>query len=403
MILPNRRAASTTSKGIAKGSYWFAMILLAAGATSAALVSADRGDGASAAWVAAGFALVAVAGSMLRWGRGPKIILGAILVDAAGIALATWQITALSPGPITTDSYFFSTITVASVTFGTLIWRSGHAALAVTVGIVLAESIFGFAAFMTGGRWAIDLPSLILWAVLFVVLVALESARKAGRRATEAFERADASQAETAERRRIALLSTAVLHDTVLGDLTTLATTAPGPLSARALTRLSDTVALLGSGAWLTQPDEMPTDHRLAGIVAERITGSTVSIVGDSGALDRLGDDAASDLLRALGQCLDNIEKHARATSVEIVVMATDDEVSIMVNDDGIGFDTAALDSDRLGLRASVHARIEALGGRATVWSTPGSGTSVLLSVPATASSGPIDHTAEPSVGRGQQ
>jgi signal transduction histidine kinase len=345
--------------------------------------------------VVAGFALVAVAGSMLRWGRGPKVLFGAVIADAAGIALATWQITALSPGPITTDSYFFSTITVASVTFGTLVWRSGHAALAVTVGLVLAESIFGFAAFVTGGRWAVDLPSLILWAVLFVVLVALESARKAGRRAAEAFERADASQAETAERRRIALLSTAVLHDTVLGDLTTLATTAPGPLSSRALARLTDTVALLGSGGWLTQPDEMPTDHRLALIVAERITQAKVSVVGDGSALDRLGDEASGELLRALGQCLDNVEQHSRAGSVEIVVMATDDEVSIMVNDDGIGFDTSVSDPARLGLRASVQARITSLGGRSTIWSTPGSGTSVLLTVPFGAGDGRSGQTGE--------
>jgi len=37
---------------------------------------------------------------------------------------------------------------------------------------------------------------------------------------------------------------------------------------------------------------------------------------------------------------------------------------------------------DRLGLRRSVRDRIESIGGTVQVWSTPGRGTSIVLSVP---------------------
>ncbi|MFD1715205.1 sensor histidine kinase [Amnibacterium flavum] len=383
MMLPNTRAATTTNRGIAAGSYWFAMILLVAGATSAAMIASATGEWSVTLWVVAGFALVAAAGSMLRWAYGAGVVLSAVIVGAAGIALTTWQIAVVAPGPISTDTYFFSTITVATVTFGTLVWRSGHAALACTVAILLAQTIFGLAAFITGGQWAVDLPSLIIWAILFLVLTALESARKSGRRAAAAFERADASQAETSARRRIALQSTAVLHDTVLGDLTTLATTEPGTLNARTIARLADTIALLTSGDWLGNELETPIDDRLAQLIdPERLADVEVSIVGDGAALDLLRDEDARELIRALDQCLDNVDRHARAKNVEVVLMSSAEEISVMVNDDGVGFDLASLDPARLGLRASVQARLEAIGGRSTIWSTPGSGTSVLLTVP---------------------
>ena len=53
-----------------------------------------------------------------------------------------------------------------------------------------------------------------------------------------------------------------------------------------------------------------------------------------------------------------------------------------MVVDNGRGFEPQTVADDRLGLRSSVTDRIRAHGGSVRVWSTPGHGTSVLLSVP---------------------
>ena len=53
-----------------------------------------------------------------------------------------------------------------------------------------------------------------------------------------------------------------------------------------------------------------------------------------------------------------------------------------MVIDHGVGFDPDGVAGDRLGLRTSVVSRITAHHGSVRIWSTPGSGTSVLISVP---------------------
>jgi signal transduction histidine kinase len=52
------------------------------------------------------------------------------------------------------------------------------------------------------------------------------------------------------------------------------------------------------------------------------------------------------------------------------------------VRDRGAGFDREAVPSDRRGLVESIEGRLERAGGRATVVSSPGSGTEVELHLP---------------------
>ena len=56
--------------------------------------------------------------------------------------------------------------------------------------------------------------------------------------------------------------------------------------------------------------------------------------------------------------------------------------ITIMVADEGVGFDPAKVAGDRLGIRASIDARIAAVGGTVQIWSSPGSGTSIVMTVP---------------------
>jgi signal transduction histidine kinase len=52
------------------------------------------------------------------------------------------------------------------------------------------------------------------------------------------------------------------------------------------------------------------------------------------------------------------------------------------VRDRGAGFDLAAVDDDRHGVRGSIILRMQRHGGRAEIRSTPGEGTEVRLSMP---------------------
>ena len=58
---------------------------------------------------------------------------------------------------------------------------------------------------------------------------------------------------------------------------------------------------------------------------------------------------------------------------------ADDGRTEVFVRDRGVGFDPDAVDDDRRGVRESIEGRMARHGGRATVHSTPGSGTEVEL------------------------
>ncbi len=86
-------------------------------------------------------------------------------------------------------------------------------------------------------------------------------------------------------------------------------------------------------------------------------------------------------LLRTSQEALANVRKHASATMVAVRLCYEADRVRLEVTDDGVGFDPAAVNGG-YGLRG-MRGRVAEAGGTVTVRSAPGSGTSVLVEVPA--------------------
>jgi signal transduction histidine kinase len=144
---------------------------------------------------------------------------------------------------------------------------------------------------------------------------------------------------------------------------------------------------------WALQPEvperaslpEMlpPLAHRWAeesGISVEvTITGQATS----------LRPEIEVTLLRATQEALANIRKHAQAKSVVLTLSYMEDIVALDIQDDGIGFDPYGLPapllgetSGRFGLKA-LRERIEQLEGTFTLESTPGSGTTIAVALPA--------------------
>jgi signal transduction histidine kinase len=120
--------------------------------------------------------------------------------------------------------------------------------------------------------------------------------------------------------------------------------------------------------------------EELSGRLAEETglrTGVTVT-----GAERRLGAEAETALLRIAQEALANVRKHATATQVTLTLSYLDDVVLLDVADDGAGFDPqAAATAGGLGLRA-MRERITQLGGRLTIESTPGEGTTIAAELP---------------------
>ncbi|HLH84323.1 MAG TPA: GAF domain-containing sensor histidine kinase [Trebonia sp.] len=88
-------------------------------------------------------------------------------------------------------------------------------------------------------------------------------------------------------------------------------------------------------------------------------------------------------LYRIAQEALQNVVKHARATHAEAHLRCDASSVLLRVTDDGQGFDVAARSDGETsyGLR-SMAERAELVGGRLTVVSRPGVGTTVTATVP---------------------
>jgi two-component system, NarL family, sensor histidine kinase DevS len=96
---------------------------------------------------------------------------------------------------------------------------------------------------------------------------------------------------------------------------------------------------------------------------------------------DRLPSDVETTLYRITQEALTNVVKHAQAKHVSIVLTRRNGSVSAVIEDDGRGFSTVS-DGDGLGL-LGMRERIALVGGRLEVESSPGSGTTLSIEVPA--------------------
>jgi signal transduction histidine kinase len=104
-------------------------------------------------------------------------------------------------------------------------------------------------------------------------------------------------------------------------------------------------------------------------------------------------------LLFALGrEQLTNAAKHANATEVSLSIARQNGSVVMQVADNGCGMDDqrrkAAVQDGHIGLASSIE-RVEALGGKLEIESTPGQGTRVVTAVPVEAAT--KDRNAAPS------
>ena len=97
----------------------------------------------------------------------------------------------------------------------------------------------------------------------------------------------------------------------------------------------------------------------------------------------RLEAGIEKELFRIAQEALFNALKHANASEIRLTLDMLDSRVELTVRDDGVGFDAAESSTrpSRLGL-TSMHERAEAVGGRLSIDSSPGMGTTVRLEAP---------------------
>jgi signal transduction histidine kinase len=203
--------------------------------------------------------------------------------------------------------------------------------------------------------------------------------------------RAERQASETeAQRRQGARL----LHDTVLATLTLLAHSGLGVTASALQQQASDDARLLrqlrlgaspvpqSSGTYNLEPVEESILGTTLESVKQRFgrMGLEVSWHGTGQVL--LPSNVLDAFLLALAECLENVRRHAGVTDAHVTI--TDDETTVraMVTDAGVGFDLKDIDAARLGFKDSVVGRLKEVGGNARLFSSRGSGTTVVLEVP---------------------
>ncbi|MFP5257282.1 MAG: PspC domain-containing protein [Acidimicrobiia bacterium] len=86
-------------------------------------------------------------------------------------------------------------------------------------------------------------------------------------------------------------------------------------------------------------------------------------------------------LVAAVREAAHNAGRHAGVEEISIYVEVGAESVEAFVRDRGRGFDPAAVEPGRLGIRESIVGRMTRHGGRAEVHSAPGEGTEVALEI----------------------
>ena len=127
--------------------------------------------------------------------------------------------------------------------------------------------------------------------------------------------------------------------------------------------------------------------HGLVALADELRLTSAIDVVVQMPADDRLstvGAAAGGELLHLVREALSNIARHARATQVRIAVTNLPDETTVEIADNGVGFDPAAIAPEGHHGLINLRERALAAGGRLEIDSRPGSGTRLIVHLPAT-------------------
>ena len=105
-----------------------------------------------------------------------------------------------------------------------------------------------------------------------------------------------------------------------------------------------------------------------------------VAVTSRGGGSENLDPEVAQALTEATLQALDNAIQHSQAKTIELL-LDSPEEYSLVfeIVDDGIGFRLDRATRDRIGIRTSIQARVESVGGQAEIESAPGMGVKVSL------------------------
>ena len=120
-------------------------------------------------------------------------------------------------------------------------------------------------------------------------------------------------------------------------------------------------------------------ERGIAAALEEQARAAGAPVAVDAGGVDRLSIETEAAVYFVCLEAMQNAQKYARASHVDIRLGRDDGHLAFEVRDDGIGFDDSAASGSGL---QNMHDRLSALGGEVEVRSSPGVGTTVRGRVP---------------------
>jgi PAS domain S-box-containing protein len=131
---------------------------------------------------------------------------------------------------------------------------------------------------------------------------------------------------------------------------------------------LLDDFGLMPAVVWMTENFQKRTGIKCA---AEGIGMST-----------RVGDPVKSAVFRVIQEGLLNIEKHANAGAVQVVLEHTDKQLDVLIQDDGIGMDVESKNKAGCYGLIAMQERIFVLGGTITIKNIKPHGVAIHAAIP---------------------
>lgn len=184
---------------------------------------------------------------------------------------------------------------------------------------------------------------------------------------------AAAAAAAAAEEERVAM--SALMHDSVLAALIAAeraesdrARDLAVAMAREALTRLANTEAAVAQEG---SDDPVATAQIVVELRRALSELGADAVVEEVGGVGLVPGRAARALVLAARQALGNAVTHAGGRGLHILARGRGDEgIVVTISDTGPGFDLAAIGADRLGIRASILARMAGVAGTADIESS---------------------------------
>ena len=389
--LPGHLAPHSESRAFARASHTISFVILVADVLLILALQSARPDAILWPGAVAILPIIAVLYLLERY-RSWFYSVTYLIVGTASIFWLVLAGTSQFPGESTTDSLVFTLPKVALILVGgagigilkTIGWS--------VLGYLLGEGATIVAALQTGASIVFDSTAAGVLVAAILLFTVIGISRQRVYTAQPSLQRAARDEHLSDIRHRIEVRAAAMLHDTILNHLAAVAASPDGELRGDLQRRIERDLQVLVGEEWLVAPEPQESAADRAGWVTSRLfraideareLGLDVVLSGDRSAIRRLDAQRQLAVGLAVKQCLVNVLKHAETDRAEVVIYGSPTEVSIMIIDGGKGFSERETSVDRLGLRQSVRSRIETVDGSVQVWSTPGTGTSILIRLPA--------------------